>query len=134
MEENQNPGADQKPETLPKAEKATKAPKSPKELKPEKAEVKKAGQTQFEVELEKVQFSERGKKLSKANKQFMSVNAFIHFLKNAKFMGWSLKVLSNATDLNESQIKALNQAVDEWNDAQPLDPETKEKENKISNF
>lgn len=137
MQENQNPGADQQLENSPKAEKAAKspkAPKAPKELKPEKAAVKKSGQSQFEVELEKVQFSEKGKKLSKPNKQFMSVNAFIHFLKNGKFMGWSLKILNKASDLNESQIKALNQAAEEWNAAQTIDPDTKERENQISKF
>ena len=131
MQENQTPGAEQENQT----QQPEKAPKA-KEVKPEKAVVKKLTpeEKQFQVELEKLQFSDKGKKLSKASKQFMSVNAFIHFLKNGKFMGWNIKVVKTPAELSENQKAALNQAVEEWNKAQPIDPETKQGENQVSKF
>lgn len=142
MQDNPNQAETQESQGTPepKKEKAPKVEKDSKKTEKVKLEKAKAEtkatptQKQFEIELERVQFSDRGKKLSKPNKQFMNVNSFIHFLKNAKVMGWTLKVLTVAAELNESQIKALNAAVKEWNEAQPTDPETKQKENQLSNF
>lgn len=91
-----------------------------------------ATEKQFEVELEKVNFDSKGKKISKPQTQFMSVNAFIHFLKNAGKMGWTLKIKTHAKGLTDAQVKALNEAADSWNDVQ--DGEKGKKENQVSKF